>query len=129
MNRRPGPDPPGQIFKQPFYFTMQSARILFILFVTVAVGFEIFADVFFKRWTITNQRSLLIGGLIIYFIGTCFWAYSLKYGELSRAVAFFTILNMLAITAIGVFLFQEKLTNLNWLGIGLGILSIILLEL
>src|SRR3989344_3805136 len=102
-------------------------RMIFFLLVGIAVVLEIAADIFFKKWALDNRQVLLILGLLLYAAGTVFWAYSLKYEYLSKAVVLFTLLNLIAITLAGVILFKEHLTALNKVGIALGILSIFLL--
>ena len=106
-----------------------AAKAVFFALILAAVSLEIIADIFFKKWAIENRNILLLAGLVLYFIGTVFWAFSLKYEFLSKAITVFTILNLIAIVLAGVLYFKEDLTAINKIGIGLGILSIILLEL
>jgi len=69
-------------------------KYIFLGLIALAVALEIIADILFKKWAIENKNILFIIGLIIYFIGTIFWAVSLKYEFLSKAVSIFTILNL-----------------------------------
>lgn len=103
-------------------------KIGFLLFIGIAVLFEVAADIFLKKWALENKSILLIVGLSLYFIGTIFWAVSLKYELLSKAVSVFTIVNFVLVVLVGIFLFNEKLSLLNKIGIALGILSVILIE-
>ncbi|HEY4495263.1 MAG TPA: EamA family transporter, partial [Candidatus Paceibacterota bacterium] len=68
-------------------------------------------------------------GLVIYMVGTTFWAYSLKYGHLSKAISIFAILNLVILVLVGVFIFKEDLSLTNKIGIILGIIGIILIEI
>jgi len=86
-------------------------------------------DIYFKKWSLESKNALLIIGLLIYFIGTIFWAISLKYEYLSRAISIFTILNLVVVSLVGVLYFKENLSLLNKIGISLGILSVLLMEL
>jgi len=106
-----------------------SNKIIFLTLITFAIIFEVIGDVFFKQWS-TNQKlwSLLIG-LAIYAIGTIFWAISIKYELLSSAISIFTVLNLISVVLIGVLFFKESLSPVNYLGIVLGVMSIVLLEL
>jgi len=108
---------------------MLSPKQAFLLLIAVAVVFEIVADVLLKRWAIANRWPILAVGLFLYFVGTVFWAFSLRYEHLSRAIVVFTVVNLVVITFVGVLLFQEKLTLWNKIGIGLGTVSVLLLEL
>lgn len=50
---------------------------------------------------------VLILGMIIYFIGSVFWAVSLKYEIMSKAISVFTILNLLIIALVGVLVLKK----------------------
>lgn len=104
-------------------------KYLFFLLVLAAVLLEAVSDIFFKKWSMDNRKILLGIGLFIYFIGTVFWAISLKYEYLSKAITIFTILNLLIIVLVGVYFFDEKLSVLNKIGIAVGVLSVMLVEL
>ncbi len=103
-------------------------KYIFFALILLAVALEVVADILFKKWSIDSKNILLGIGLLIYFIGTIFWAISLKYGPLSKAISVFTILNLVIIVLVGVIMFKEDLSLINKVGIGLGILSIILIE-
>ncbi|MEK7635850.1 MAG: EamA family transporter [Patescibacteria group bacterium] len=96
---------------------------------SLAVALEIVADVLFKKWSLGNKNYLLIAGLAIYMIGTFFWAYSLKFEHLSKAISVFAVLNLIILVLVGVFIFKENLSLVNKIGIILGIIGIILIEM
>ena len=104
-------------------------KAIFLFLLILAVAIEVVADVFFKKWSIEGKNILFLLGMIIYVIATCFWAISLKYGYLSKAVSIFTVLNLIAVVLVGVIMFKEDLSLLNKIGIGLGIISVLLIEL
>jgi multidrug transporter EmrE-like cation transporter len=103
-------------------------KTLFFILIALAVLLEITADILFKHWSLTNKKSFIIVGMLLYATGTLFWALSLKYELLSKAVVIFTLANLIAIVLTGVLLFNEHLSTTNKIGIALGILSIFLLE-
>ncbi len=105
-----------------------SAKILFWVFVLFGAGFEIVGDVFFKKWTVENRPLLMWGGFIIYSIGTLFWAFSLKYEMLSKAISIFTILNLIIVALVGIIFFKENISVISKIGIVLGVISIVLIE-
>lgn len=111
------------------YSTSMPSRPLFFILIALAVAFEVVADVLFKKWAMENRGQLLAIGLALYFIGTVFWAISLRHDLLSRAVTVFTVVNLLAVVLAGVLIFGEQLTLLQKVGVGLGIISVLLLEL
>lgn len=106
-----------------------NVRLVFFGLIIAAVALEVVADVLFKKWSIEGRNALLLIGLGAYFIGTIFWAFSLKYEFLSKAVSVFTILNFVAVLLVGVLYFKEELSDLNKLGIVLGVVSVGLMEL
>ena len=106
-----------------------TSKFIFLGLIALAVAFEIVGDIFLKKWSIGNKNFLLYLGLFIYFVGTVFWAISLKYELLSKAISIFTILNLIIIILVGIVYFKEDLSLINKIGITLGILSIILIEI
>jgi drug/metabolite transporter (DMT)-like permease len=108
-------------------FTLSPKWIFFGLIV-VAVALEVAADVLFRKWSIENKALLLGAGLILYFIGTLFWAFSLKHETLSKSIVVFTLLNLIAGVAVGLLYFKEELSLFQKAGIGIGFLSVALIE-
>jgi len=104
-------------------------KFIFFGLIMLGVVLEVTGDIFFKKWALENKNVLLYAGLLIYFVGALFWALSLKYEYLSKAISIFTVLNLIIAVLAGVILFKEDLTLLNKVGIGLGILSVILIEI
>jgi len=104
-------------------------RLLFFSIIFLAVFLEVIGDIFFKKWAVESRHLLLIVGLLIYFIGSVFWAVSLKYESLSKAIVIFTVLNLIVVVLVGVLYFKEDLSWINKIGIGLGIVSVFLLEM
>lgn len=105
------------------------AKYTFLFLITFAVALEVAADVLFKKWAIENKSYLLAVGLVIYMIGTTFWAYSLRYGHLSKAISIFAVLNLIILVLVGIFFFKEDLLLVNKIGIAFGVLSVILMEI
>ena len=60
---------------------------------------------------------------------TVFWAYSLKYQDLSKAVVIFAVITLIVGASVGVFVYKENLTILNIIGVLVGLVSIVLLEI
>ena len=104
-------------------------KFIFFGLIGLSVVLEVVSDILFKKWATDSKNSLLYVGLLIYLIGTIFWAFSLKYGYLSKAISIFTILNLIIIVLVGILYFKENLSLINRIGIGLGILSVILIEI
>lgn len=104
-------------------------KYIFLFLITLAVALEVVADVMFKKWSLGSKSYWLIIGLAIYMIGTTFWAYSLKYGHLSKAISIFAVLNLVILVLVGALIFKEDLSLINKIGIILGIISVVLIEI
>jgi multidrug transporter EmrE-like cation transporter len=105
------------------------SQILFLVLIIIAVTFESLADVSFKLSYVQDKNMWLWSGLVLYTISTIIWALSLKYEFLSKAVAIYTILNLIAVILIGVFFFDESMSTISKIGLGMGIVSVILMQL
>ncbi len=104
-------------------------KTIFFFLIVCAVALEVVADVLFKKWSIENKNIILFAGLALYSAGTIFWAFSLKFEFLSKAVSVFTVLNLVVVALAGIIIFGENLSLANKIGICLGIASIILIEI
>lgn len=103
-------------------------KTIFLLLIAAGALLEVLGDVAFRYWALSNKMTLMVAGLAIYFAGSIFWAYSLWYESLSKAVVVFTLSNLLLAVGIGLIVFNETLTPKQMAGIGLAILAIVLIE-
>lgn len=90
------------------------------IFIVLGAILEVVGDFFLKK----QQWAL---GLGLYFIGSGFWALSLKETELSRAIVLFTVVNLLLAVAIGIFYFDEILTVQQMLGVLMAVGALVLI--
>ncbi|OIO80883.1 hypothetical protein AUJ84_02290 [Candidatus Pacearchaeota archaeon CG1_02_32_132] len=104
-------------------------KTIFLILIALAVVLEVTGDIYFKKYSIENKNVLLFIGLIVYFLGSIFWAISLKYELLSKSITLFTILNLIIVLAVGVLIFNEQISDINKIGIVLGIISVALMEI
>ena len=108
---------------------LTSRLFAFCVLLLPAVALEVGADIFLKKWAIGNRGSFFLIGVAGYAVATVFWGLSLKFDLMSRLISVFMILNLVAVVLVGVLYFGEKLTPVNMVGIALGILSVVLIEL
>jgi multidrug transporter EmrE-like cation transporter len=108
---------------------MLTPKTLFFILLGSAVILEVIGDVLFKKYALDSKKTLMIIGLIFYFLGSLLWAISLKYETLSKAGTIFMLANIILIVLVGTLYFNEELSFANKVGIALGALSIILIEL
>ncbi len=104
-------------------------KLTFWILILLGTALEIAGDIFFKKWALEHRPMLLAFGLFIYAIGSLFWALSLRYEVLSKAISIFTILNLVIVAFVGVIFFQEHISTVSKIGILLGLVSIALIEL
>jgi multidrug transporter EmrE-like cation transporter len=106
-----------------------TVKYLFFSLLAASLVFEVVADILLKKWSLNAKTWALVIGLGLYFIGTVFWAFSLRHEVLSKAVSIFTVLNLVLVVLAGVIVFDDHLTTANKIGVALGICSVILLEM
>ena len=104
-------------------------NLVFLRLILVATILETIADVCFRRWGLSNKAYFLIVGAVLYFSGSMFWAFSLRHETLSKGITIFVIANMLLDVIIGLAFLQEQINWLNFVGIILGVASLILIQM
>lgn len=104
-------------------------KTVFIFLIIACTFFEILGDVLIKKWALANKNYYLAIGFALYSTGTIFWAVSLKYELLTKAISIITILNLIVVALIGMLLLRENISLINKLGLILGVAGIILIEL
>jgi len=95
-------------------------NLVFILFILLAVGLNTGGQVFLKMGAGQNPLNIYIfGGLCLYALSTVF--YILVLGKFNLSVAYPTVigLTLIATTISGMFFLQEKVTFIQWMGVGL----------
>jgi multidrug transporter EmrE-like cation transporter len=104
---------------------------MFMLFIlcSIAVILEVVGDVYSASWAKTSDFKLLFLGIGIYFVGTIFWAVSLKYEQLSKAIIIFTALNVILGVLAGVFILNNESSFRLWIGVALALAAIIIIEI
>ena len=81
-----------------------------------------------KIWALGPSIPILIFVLIIYSLGVLFWLPALLHkNQLAIMGTIWTMLGTLATVLIGILIFHEKLTLIQWLGVALAFLSLFLL--
>jgi len=89
------------------------------------VSFEAIADIVAKYFSLTNKMWIGLGALGLYIIANVFWLFALKNGaQLTTGAILFSLLSQLFAVGIGFFMFKEQVTNLQWIGIVLGIIAV-----
>lgn len=103
-------------------------KSIFFILVIVAAILEASGDVILKKWALSGKQTVFFLGVIVYFLATVIWAFSLKYEFLSKAISIITILNLIIVVLVGVLYFNEDLSLVNKIGILIGIVSVIMIQ-
>ena len=100
----------------------------FFAFVTAIV--VIAGDTILKIAADTNKpvlSGLVIAGSLIYAISAFFWLYAMRHVTLAQAGVAYSMLTLLALCAIGVLWFDERLYTREFLGIGCALAAMVLM--
>jgi len=85
-------------------------------------------DIFMKKWVISDNPKLYLYGMLIYIFSLNFVAFSFKSKNIAVATIIFVLVNVISLTLVSWFYFNEKLSITQLFGIALGIASVIVLE-
>jgi uncharacterized membrane protein len=103
--------------------------LAWIIPLAILIFFEGIADIFAKEWSL-GERSFTyaILSLLCYLLANSSWLIALKFGSgLARGAIIFSVASALLATVIGLFYYKEQLSNLQILGVSLGLVSLFLL--
>lgn len=106
--------------------SLKKAKIFAWIFLLLAIIFEILGTSFLKLENISLALILMSIFIAVsyFFMGLC-----LKHIQVGVAYALWELLGALGILAIAFFVFDEKLSNMQFLGIALAFIGIILINL
>lgn len=105
-----------------------SSIALIIVFVITLVG--IVSDYFFKRASAENSPFVtkwFLIGLAIYGANAVGWVLAMQKAKLAFVGSIYCVVTVLFLTAMGYFLFDEKLSPGEIVGVAMAICSVILL--
>lgn len=92
------------------------------------IGFEVIADIFVKEHSIKKTWWTFVIGLSGYVLANICWLLSMRSrSHLGLGSNIFSVSTGIIAALIGCYMYQETLTTLHLVGIGLGIISLCLL--
>lgn len=103
-------------------------KLLLFLSCTIAV----MADMLFVWWAKKPTHPLwsLITAILMTLITICLWGYTMRKGiESATAITVYALFTVAGCTALGYFVFNENLSIINWIGIAIAIIALILIGL
>jgi multidrug transporter EmrE-like cation transporter len=86
-------------------------------------------DIFMKKWVVSNNAYIYLTGMAVYLIGLNFLAQSFRFKNIAVASVIFVIFNVVTLSIVSWFYFKETLSPLQIIGMVIGIISIVVLEL
>ena len=100
-----------------------------LILIIIGAFIEVFADIFFKFYNDKGGYHFIVLGIVLYLIGTMCWVISLRYETFTKSGVIFLLLNIILLSLTGLLFFKEELSIINKIGIFLGIVSIIMVEM
>ncbi len=91
--------------------------------------FELVADIFAKEWSLGNRSIFYaILSLFSYLLANTSWLIALKSGSgLARGAIIFSVTSAILASIIGLIFYKEHLTAVQIVGMGLGVVSLVLI--
>ncbi len=90
---------------------------------------DTFGDIFMKMWLSSKSLFHLALGIFLYACGMVFLVLSYKYESIAVASVIFVILNIGMLLIASWIVFKEPISGLQLVGLGLGLIAIIILEI
>ena len=101
---------------------------MFWVYISLAIISDIFGIGFAKKFAITNDYTFLIISIIFSMLVGLFFAFSLRFNPLAVANTVLVVLGLLYGIILGVSYFHEKLAPVQWIGIAVCIIGVILIQ-
>ncbi len=101
---------------------------LLITVIALNLAFSTLSDITAKYWGITNSNLWLYIGLILNIPTVFFYMSAIRLGGLAITIPIVLLLTIIISVALGYLMFHETVTGSQWLGIGIGIISILLIS-
>ena len=95
----------------------------------LSVGFFILCDSLITNWAKNSSVSSLIAVIVLSPVAYVFFGLVSSRANLAVGGAMVNLILVLAAVLVGLFFFKEKLTMLQWTGIGFGLVAILILSL
>jgi multidrug transporter EmrE-like cation transporter len=92
----------------------------------------VIADMLFIFWAKKETHPTWLIGMafLLNTIGTIIWIYCLRFGiESAFAITFYALFTVAGCSVVGYFVFKEHLSVVNFIGLILSVLSILLISI
>src|SRR3990167_3972983 len=95
-----------------------------LVVILINLTFSTLGDIFAKMWGITGQQKWLYIGLPINVVTIFFYMLIVKLGSLAIHTTIVLIITIIISVSLGFFMFGEKISFSQWLGIAVGLSGI-----
>lgn len=100
-----------------------------LYYLLVLVVFELVADILAKQFAVSGKYVFAILSIVGFIAANTAWLISLRTGaELSKGAVLFSVLSGIGAVLIGVFVYHEKTSTYQIIGLVLGIAAIAFLS-
>lgn len=104
-------------------------QIKSIMYISSLVIIELLSVSSLKYWSETNKYIFLYLGLLGYLLVGTLFAYILNiHSDMSIINSLWQVLNIILVSIIGIMIYKEKLSVVQYIGLSLAIISVILLS-
>ncbi len=101
-----------------------------LFFLLLLVAFELIADILAKTFAINGKFFFAVLSIVGFILANIAWLISLRTGaELSKGAVLFSVLSGIGAVLIGLFVYHEKASPYQLIGLALGIAAIAFLSL
>src|ERR1035437_5619303 len=101
---------------------------MWIFPLSLLIIFEAVADIFAKEWSLKDNPVFWICSISGYIIANTFWLYAIKNGSgLARGATIFSVASAIIAILIGLVFYKESITTIQFVGMVVGIIAIILI--
>ena len=105
-------------------------RPRWLYFLLLLVVFELLADILAKQFAVSGKYVFAIFSIVGFILANTAWLISLRTGaELSKGAVLFSVLSGIGAVLIGLFVYHEKTTPYQIIGLILGIAAIAFLSI
>lgn len=100
-----------------------------LYYLLLLVAFELVADILAKQFSLNGKLVFAVLSILGFVIANIAWLVSLRTGaELSKGAVLFSVLSGIGAVLIGIFIYHEKASPYQLVGLALGIAAITFLS-
>ena len=99
-------------------------------FLLLVVAFELLSDVQAKQFSLNGKLLFAVLAILGFVVTNIFWLVSLRSGaNLGKGAVLFSVLSGIGAVIIGLFVYQEKTSPYQLVGLTLGVVAIAFLSI